>query len=299
MSKSKLRSAEYSINESLKQIKGYSHASLADMRHMLKRCIKDLHEQGYKVAHIKGLKPKHVHVLVEHWKKENKNPATIKNYMSKLRKLAILLDKPTLIKPSNDDYQITRRNYTPTYNKAIHNLDTSKCTDPMIRLSLEAQALFGLRREESMKIIISEAWQGNCLKIKPSWTKGGIGRTLEITNQEQRQWLIKARKAIPSGHSLIPKDRTYKQHLRQYQSQTKRMGISKCHGLRHAYAQRRYFELSKMFDPHGKGLHCPMEGGKRYRDMSAEEQAIDRRVRNILSREMGHSRRVITRVYCG
>ncbi|MBA2650360.1 MAG: hypothetical protein H0U75_12360, partial [Legionella sp.] len=26
-------------------------------------------------------------------------------------------------------------------------------------------------------LIISEAWQGNCLKIKPSWTKGGIGRT--------------------------------------------------------------------------------------------------------------------------
>lgn len=299
MSKSKLRSAQFSINEGLKQIKGYSHASLADMRHMLNRCVKDLHELGYKVGHIKGLKPKHVHVLVEHWKKQEKNPATIKNYMSKLRKLAILLDKPTLVKPSNDDYQITRRNYTPTHNKAIHNLDTSKCTDPMIRLSLEAQALFGLRREESMKIIIREAWQGNCLKIKPSWTKGGIGRTLEITNQEQRQWLIKASKAIPSGHSLIPKDRTYKQHLRHYQSQTDLMGISKCHGLRHAYAQRRYQELTAQLSPDKKPFLCPIQDGVPSIFLKDIDKAIDRKVRGIISRELGHSRIAILKVYLG
>ncbi|HAT1762251.1 TPA: integrase [Legionella pneumophila] len=299
MSKSKLRSAEYSINEGLKQIKGYSHASLADMRHMLKRCIKDLHEQGYIVAHIKGLKPKHVHVLVEYWKKQDKSPATIKNYMSKLRKLAILLDKPTLVKPSNDDYQITRRNYAPTRNKAIHNLDTSKCTDHMIRLSLEAQALFGLRREESMKIIISEAWQGNCLKIKPSWTKGGIGRTLAITNEAQRQWLSKAMQAISSGQSLIPRERTYKQHLRQYQSQLEQIGLNKCHGLRHAYAQRRYQELTSQFSLDNNSLLCPIQGGKSSRSLEGIEKAIDRKVREIISRELGHSRISITKIYCG
>ena len=167
MSKTKIRSAQYSINEYLKQLKGYSFASRADMRHMLNRCIKDLHELGFNLTHIKGLKPKHIHVLVEHWKTQNKNPATIKNYMAKLRKMAILLDKPQLVKPSNDTYQISRRSYVPTHNKAIHQVDFSKCTDPMIRLSLEAQSLFGLRREESMKLIISEAWIGDSLRIKP------------------------------------------------------------------------------------------------------------------------------------
>lgn len=297
MSKSKLRSAQFSINEGLKQIKGYSHTSLADMRHMLNRCVKDLHELGYKVGHIKGLKSKHVHVLVEHWKKQDKNPATIKNYMSKLRKLAILLDKPTLVKPSNDDYRITRRNYTPTYNKAILNLDTSKCTDPMIRLSLEAQALFGLRREESMKLIISEAWQGNCLKIKPSWTKGGIGRTLEIISQEQREWLKKTSQIIPSGHSLIPKDRTYKQQLRHYQFQTEQMGISKCHGLRHAYAQRRYHELTAQFAPDKMPIICPIQGGSPSKYLTGIDRAIDRKVRGIISRELGHSRIAISKIY--
>ena len=297
MSNTKLRSAQYSINECLKQIRGYSFASCADMRHMLNRCIKDLHELGYKVGHIQGLKPKHIHVLVDHWKKQDKNPATIKNYMSKLRKVAVLLDKPQLVKPSNDDYQITRRSYAPTYNKAIHQIDFSKCTDPMIRLSLEAQSLFGLRREESMKLILCEAWMGDSLKIKPSWTKGGIGRTLPITSNEQRQWLIKTSQQVSAGQSLIPKERTYKQHLSHYQAQAKAMGVCKLHGLRHAYAQRRYHELTKQLDPHGKGFICPISGGTPTKLLTNDEKMIDRKAREILSRLLGHSRVAITKIY--
>lgn len=95
--------------------------------------------------------------MVEYWKKQDKNPATIKNYMSKLRKIAVFLDKPQLVKPDNDAYQIARRSYIPTQNKAVYHIELSKCTDPMISLSLEAQALLGLRREESMKLVLSEA----------------------------------------------------------------------------------------------------------------------------------------------
>ncbi|MCX7091740.1 MAG: integrase domain-containing protein [Legionellales bacterium] len=299
MSKTKLRSAQYSINEYLKQLKGYSFASKADMRHMLNRCIKDLHELGFNLAHIKGLKPKHIHVLVDHWKTQNKNPATIKNYMAKLRKMAILLDKPQLVKTGNDAYQIVRRSYVPTHNKAIYQVDFSKCTDPMIRLSLEAQSLFGLRREESMKLIISKAWMGDSLKIQPSWTKGGIGRTLHITNNEQRQWLIKASHQVPAGQSLIPKSRTYKQHLNYYQIQTNIMGIKKCHGLRHAYAQKRYHELTQKFDPHKKGWLCPIAGGATAKSVNAHQKAVDRKTREIITRELGHSRRSITKIYCG
>ncbi|PJD91331.1 MAG: integrase [Legionella sp.] len=299
MSKTKLRSAQYSINEYLKQIKGYSFASKADMKHILNRCIKDLHKLGFNLTHIKGLKPKHIHVLVKHWTAQNKNPATIKNYMAKLRKMAILIDKPELLKPSNDAYKIPNRSYVPKHNKAIHQTDFSKCTDPMIRLSLEAQSLFGLRREESMKLIVSEAWIGDSLRIKPSWTKGGIGRTLHITNHEQRQWLIKASQQVPPGLSLIPKNRTYKQHLSHYQTQTKQMRLSKCHGLRHAYAQRRYHELTQEFDPHKKGWLCPIAGGTTAKSLNASHKAIDRKVREIISRELGHSRRSITKIYCG
>lgn len=297
MSKSKLKSAQYSINECVKNIKGYSFASKADMRHMLNRCIKDLHGLGYKLGHLNGLKPKHIYILVDLWKAQGKNTATIKNYMAKLRKVGVLLDKPQLVKPGNDTYHINRRSYAPTYNKAIHQTDFSKCTEPMIQLSLEAQSLFGLRREESMKLILSEAWLGDILKIKPSWTKGGVGRTLHITNAEQLQWLLKAIQQVPKGQSLIPKELTYKQHLSHYQTQTKLMGISKCHGLRHAYAQRRYHELTKSFDPNGTGLVCPIDGGKTSKQLKDYERAWDRKAREIISRELGHSRLAITRIY--
>jgi hypothetical protein len=125
-------------------------------------------------------------------------------------------------------------------------------------LSLEAQSLFGLRREESMKLIISEALIGDSLRIKPSWTKGGIGRTLHITTHDQRQWLIKASQQVPKNQSLIPKGRTYKQHLNHYQVQTKQMGLNKCHCLRHAYAQRRYYEPTQQLDPKKKDGNLPL-----------------------------------------
>ena len=269
------------------------------MRHMLNRCIKDLHEQGYQLTHIKGLKPKHIHALVEHWKNQNKNPATIKNYMSKLRKLAVIINKPDLVKPSNDAYQINRRSYVPKSNKAIHNVDFSKCDDPLIRLSLEAQSLFGLRREESMKIIISDDAKGENLVIKPSWTKGGIGRTLEITNQEQREWIAKAMNQVTIGQSLIPQNKSYKQHLRQYQEQTEKMGLKQCHGLRHAYAQRRYAEITRQLSPTGESLICPIDNNLSQKKLSTLEKTIDFQAREIISRELGHSRLAITKIYIG
>lgn len=299
VSKSKLKNAQYSINECIKKIQNYSYASRADMKHILNRCVKDLHELGYMVTHINGLKSKHIHILVEHWQNQNKNPATIKNYMSKLRKAAAVLNKSDLVKSNNDSYQLAKRSYIPGSNKAITNVDFSKCPDSLIGLSLEAQSLFGLRREESMKMVLSDAWQGNRLVIKPSWTKGGIGRDIKLTNEKQRQWLLNAIKQTPTGQSLIPKEKTYKNHLSQYHQVLGKMGLSKCHGLRHAYAQRRYHEITKYYDKSGKGLICPVQGGKAYKELNPLEKKWDRIARELISQELGHSRLSITKVYLG
>ena len=299
MSNTKLRSAKYSINELVKKSKIHSYASKADTRHMLFRCIKDLHQLGYKVSHVKGLQPKHIYALVEHWKSQGKNPATIKNYMAKLRNLASELNKPKLVKPDNAAYSIANRTYEPTTNKAIHHIDLSKCTDPYIRLSLEGQMLLGLRREESMKFIASEAIHGDTVIIKPSWTKGGIGRTFKLTNDEQHQWVNKVINLVSVRESLIPQGRTYKQHLSHYQRQAKAMGVCKLHGLRHAYAQKCYLELTKLLDPNKQGFVCPMAGGKTYPQMNKLEKAIDRQARQSLSFILGHSRSSIVKIYIG
>lgn len=299
MSKTKLRTAKLSINELIKHKSSHAYATQADMRHMLFRCIKDLHSFGYKIGHIKGLQPKHIDALVTHWKSQGKNPGTIKNYMSKLRYTASLLGKPELIKPNNADYAIEKRAYKSNTNKAIHQVDLSKCQDPYIRLSIEGQALFGFRREESMKFILSEAHQEKSLHIMPSWTKGGIGRTLTITHPSQREWLDKVAQLVKPGQSLIPPHRTYKEHLSQYKAQIKALKLSKLHGLRHAYAQRRYKELTILFDPKGQGLICPLDGGKNYHSMNETEKMIDQQARLMISQELGHSRISITKIYLG
>lgn len=113
------------------------------------------------------------------------------------------------------------------------------------------------------------------------------------------QWLIEVSKLIKPGESLIPVDRTYKQHLSHYQAQTKAMDVSKLHGLRHAYAQRRYHELTRALDSRGQGLLCPMPGGISSKSLKGIEKDLDRRVRMILTRELGHSRSNIVKIYCG
>jgi ribosomal protein L24 len=299
MSNTKLRSATFSIDNAIKGMDIRSYTTRADTRVMLIRCIKDLHELGYKVGHVKGIKERHVCALVTHWTVQNKNPATIKNYMAKLRKLAQYHGEPSMIKPDNSDYQIKNRSYVPTVNKAITGLDLSFCEDSFIRLSLEGQALFGFRREESLKFTLSQALAADSLIIQPGWTKGGVGRVIKIRTQEQRQWIERVNQRVLPGQSLIPADKSYKQQVGHYKTQTAKLGLSRLHGLRHAYAQARYRELTKHFDEHKIGLLPPIAGGKPFKELSRTEQDWDRRARHILVRELGHSRVSIVRIYCG
>ena len=75
------------------------------------------------------------------------------------------------------------------------------------------------------------------------------------------------------------------------------MCIHKLHGLRHAYAQRRYFELTKKYDTQGKGWQSPMNGGPDTSLFNQQEMRVDRKVRGIISRELGHSRISIVKIY--
>ncbi len=74
--------------------------------------------------------------------------------------------------------------------------------DRFIHMSLGLQALFGLRREESIKIIPAWADRGDRLVLKDSWTKGGREREIPIRTPEQRRLLDEA-KALAKGKSLV------------------------------------------------------------------------------------------------
>lgn len=63
------------------------------------------------------------------------------------------------------------------------------------------------------------------------------------------------------------------------------------HGLRHAYAQRRFEELA--------GFQAPLAGGPTRKDLSADERALDKKARAVISNELGHEREQITVTYLG
>ncbi len=102
----------------------------------------------------------------------------------------------------------------------------AKVKDTYIRMSLELQQAFGLRREESIKFVPSYADRGDRLVLKDSWTKGGKAREIPIRTDAQRQVLDRARQVAGRG-SLIPANRNYVQQLRTYEGHTSRAGLSK------------------------------------------------------------------------
>lgn len=157
-------------------------------------------------------------------------------------------------------------------------------------MSVRLQAAFGLRREESIKFQPLYAMQGDHIRLKSSWTKGGRARTVPITNGVQR-WLLAEVRALAGGGALIPPKLNYVQQLYRYDRLTRKAGLFRLHGLRHGYAQRRYLELT--------GLVCAVGGGSSSKEQSPEQRSLDYTARVIVSRKLGYSREAISAAYLG
>ncbi len=275
----------------LKQDRLGSFATRHDRRILILRFAEDLVNLGYKIIDIHSLKLKHVQAVTKFWQEKHLSNATIKNRLSALRQLSNLLRKPMLV-PSNTALNIGRRKYVSHINRALFNPDFEKISHPHLRVSLELQRLFGLRREESLKIKPHLADNGDELKLQGFWCKGGRARNVPILTEEQRYWLERAKEiAGKFGNSLIPPDKNYIQHRYLYDKQATRTGLKNLHGLRHAYAQRRYKELT--------GWEAPSISGRASKQMTSEQKEIDHRARVILTAELGHGRISIVKNYIG
>ncbi|MFN7097933.1 MAG: integrase domain-containing protein, partial [Gammaproteobacteria bacterium] len=263
----------------------------------MKLAVTQLHEAGIQLSHIRHLKERHIQMLAQLWQSQALKPATIKNRLSQLRYVCRNIGKPNIMPADNDQLGIAKRTYLPERNKAIYNFDTNRFTDPYIKLSVQLQRHFGLRREESMKFIASKADKGTHIELQASWTKGGIARVIPITTQAQRDLLDQIKRSIPAGHSLIPKDKSYRQQEHTYVAHVRAAGYRNLHGLRHAYAQQRYKMLTNELS-NGAGWESPIKGGLQSRDMTLAQRDIDYQARMKISEELGHSRIGIVRIYC-
>lgn len=249
-----------------------------------------------RVMSVHDLKGRHVNRLVSLWEQQALSDATMKNRLAMLRWWAEKIGNPGAVKTS-EEYGIGRRQLVTNESKAetLAGKDLSTIS-PWVALSLRLQEAFGLRREESMKFRVSWALKGqspdsiSAISLKPSWTKGGRPRLIPVLTPEQRQLLAEVRQLAGSG-SLIPPDRSYREHLRVFERETTSVGIGHTHGLRHAYAQRRYEELT--------GRKPPVLGGRSRRTMRREERRRDDKIRQQISEELGHSRISVTSIYLG
>jgi integrase len=266
-----------------------SYSTQATRSRMLDLIANQLHELGYKHMQARSLKPKHVDALVSLWKDQRIGVGTFKNRLSALRWWA---SKVGIISRNNNAYGIGNRNYVGGESKAklLDDSQLEKVSDAYVRLSLRLQSAFGLRREEAIKFSPNYAIKDDHIKLRASWTKGGRARTVPIRTDAQRQLLEDVRK-LARGGALIPPERNYVEQRNRYDGQVRTAGIKNPHGLRHAYAQRRYQELT--------GWKSPLAGGPNRSALSKDERALDEKARAVISRELGHDRTSITRTYLG
>ena len=286
----------HDLNHQLKELcqrnRDGSYATRADRERLLTLCANDLAARGFQHLNAASLKPKHVAALLDKWKQDGVSTGTLKNRMSALRWWAEKVGKASVIACSNAEYGIDKRTFVTNVSKAkVLDADMlARVTDPYTRMSLQLQVAFGLRREESIKIKPGWADCGNFLRLQDSWTKGGRYREVPITTALQRV-VLNAAKVLAGKGSLIPAQLRYKDQLNRFRAQCDKAGIHGVHGLRHAYAQRRYAELT--------GRLCPSHGGSTSKQLTPADKLADQQARLKLSDELGHSREQVTSIYLG
>jgi Phage integrase, N-terminal/Integrase len=283
---------EYRLVQLTRRNRDGSYATQRDRRKILSLAARQLHHTlGYHLPHERSLKPKHVEALVGHWK-GTVSVATQKNRIAVLRWWAEKVGKANVVPSMNVALGVGKRAYRLNVSKAVTDPEAAieRVTDPYVAMGLKLQQAFGLRREEAMKLHPALADRGQYLELKSSWCKGGRPRAIPIRTPAQRAVLDEA-KALAGSGSLIPTHKSYRQQLHTWEYQTAKAGLSHTHGLRHAYAQQRYFELT--------GFKALAAGGPKYFQLTDEQEDRDRTARAHITEELGHHRLSITNQYLG
>lgn len=271
-----------------------------DRHRFLMKMVSQLRELGYsKRWDVHKLGKKEVHRLVNRCLKLGNTHRTIANKMVFVRWLAGKLGRRDQI-PKNKDLGIGLRKNDLNYgcNKATlllkEHLDK---LNPRMRLINELKFKFGLREEEACKFQYDYATKKSdkYIRLKGSWCKGGRPRVIEVMDDEQRNLLarIEVHQLEHDEKSLIPKGQKFRTYRNQVQTKSTSLGING-HGLRHHWAQAKFFELSR-------GIKAPLAGGPSYSSLNAEQCARWDKAARRVNEELGHGkgRKDTTATYIG
>ena len=269
-----------------------SEARMRQRRAGLRTISARLEGLGFRGMRPRSLGGRHVWALVGDWHARGLSAGTMKNLMVHLRWWAGAVGKGSVVMRDNVRYGIADRKAARGYREGLvlERAKLEAVRDERVRLSLELQAAFGLRREEAIKFRVAYADRGDRIVLRASWCKGGRAREVPVLADAQRDLLDRVH-AFAGKDSLIRPEEKYVQQMRRFERDTRRAGIPKSHRLRHGYGQRRYRELA--------GFPCAAAGGRTVREMTPRERRLDRSARQTVARELGHARLDIASTYLG
>ncbi len=221
-----MKSAQYSAVKTARKHRYGAISTRSERTRAVKRIVGDI------VANFPGLKlenfgRQHVVWWVEAMRigklsRSGRPPAigSQKNDLAALRFLLKRIGKSDLLPKSNTDLGIGRRHCVRTVSVAAdlkpEQIAMTHAYSPRYAVCLQLMREFGLRVEESLKIIPIIADRGFELQLSGTWCKNGRPRSVPVLKAEQRALLEQA-KAIADQGSLIPPGLTYVEARSQLQ----------------------------------------------------------------------------------
>lgn len=296
--------------------KTVSHKTRLERAQFLRRFFRDLKGKAgfHTVPDPRNLGQRHVHAMVQMWRRERLAPATIQTYLSFLRGLALWTGKPGFVRPPAhyglrlDEYQ--RHEYAQRDKSwGAQGLDVEAMLaqvtrfDTRIAASMRLMHTLALRRKESVTFrphehVVPFARTGLAESARKAdeyvWIKGKGGRVrwVPLETAQQRAAVELARSLVTSrdAHMGDP-TLSLKRNLRRLDYALEKFGVTRRqagvtgHGLRHGNLNDFYEELA--------GVPSPVRGGG---PVAAD---VDRAARLAVSERAGHSRTRAAGAYLG
>ena len=269
----------------------------------VKRFVKILRAKGFGVSKWEKVINKHVRAVVSQWKSRGLKPATLKEYLSGVRAVAKYYGNDR-IAATNAAFRIPNRKYVSNrdgslpdhvYNATVTALKESmEPNDHRVAAQMQLQRELGLRMEESYKFSARRDVLADGRVLVAGGTKGGRERVILVVSEKGWEAIEYARQ-VGDGRNgnLIPREMSEKQWKDLCYRILRRNGVTKAeagassHGLRHAYAQERYRQIT--------GYECRAKFGSQGEFRAAARTAagadwaqLDHDARQILKPEMGH-----------
>lgn len=276
------------------------------------RFAKILYQNDFGVQLWKNVSNKHVSFVIEHWKNNNLAISTIKEYLVGVRAVARAYGN-TKIHVENIQFGLPSRRCVTNKNNAMPDAVYQRLRESlwngderMRRLGAQIDVMreLGLRHEEARKMNPANSLLDDGRIYISAGTKGGRDRVLNFATERQREAVRALAPFIGSYGNSMPdnmKERTWEHYA---YSVLRGLGITKklcgasLHGLRHAYAHQRYYELMGVEAP------CCFESLQDFRAQALAGHGTGwrekhRQVANIITRELGHNRLSVTAIYLG